>query len=71
MNTKKERIMGREFTFARSPLQAVRAFFGTKPKEAKTVLWGTPGFRKYKKEIREVGLAEKWGGLTPARERER
>jgi hypothetical protein len=62
---KKERLLGREITFSRTPLQSIRAFFGAVEPERPSIPFFSERYRTYKKRIVLAGKQIEWGSVTP------
>ena len=63
MITQQERIGGMEVTFIRTPLQAIKAFFGVVENEGigTTIPRFSSQYRSFRKKIVSEGRLEKWG----------
>lgn len=62
---KKERLLGRETTFARTPLDAIKAFFGAIEPESPSIPFFSEHYRTYKKKIILAGKEIEWDRPTP------
>jgi hypothetical protein len=70
MITSKKRILGREITFARTPLNAIKAFFGAIEPESPSIRLFSEQYRCYKKRIVRAGRNVRWGLPTTGAEKE-
>ena len=69
METKKK-IEGAELSFALSPIQALRDYFGAKEYHPQPIRLHSEEYREFRKKIVSSGRLEKWGGVETGIEKE-